>query len=99
MTTAPPRRRLPGELARLREADLPVRGGQVTAYVHDTGREAVHDLAGLDDAGFAGLPASAGVDLAGGGEPETAAVNTILDGPPPAAREALPIRFLPARCA
>ncbi|TMR03436.1 aspartate aminotransferase family protein [Actinomadura soli] len=33
------------ELARLRDADLPVRGGQVTAYVYDTGREAVHDLA------------------------------------------------------
>lgn len=33
------------ELARLREADLPVRGGQVTAYVYDTGRDAVHDLA------------------------------------------------------
>src|SRR5690606_30215365 len=33
------------ELARLREADLPVRGGKVTAYVYDTGREHVHDLA------------------------------------------------------
>ncbi|WP_443613665.1 hypothetical protein [Actinomadura madurae] len=33
------------ELARLRDADLPVRGGQVTAYVYDTGRDAVHDLA------------------------------------------------------
>ncbi|WP_067453308.1 pyridoxal phosphate-dependent decarboxylase family protein [Actinomadura macra] len=33
------------ELARLRNADLPVRGGQVTAYVYDTGRDAVHDLA------------------------------------------------------
>ncbi|TDD80293.1 pyridoxal phosphate-dependent decarboxylase family protein [Actinomadura rubrisoli] len=33
------------ELARLRDADLPVRGGKVTAYVYDTGRDAVHDLA------------------------------------------------------
>ncbi|WP_051467775.1 pyridoxal phosphate-dependent decarboxylase family protein [Actinomadura oligospora] len=33
------------ELARLREGDLPVRGGKVTAYVYDTGRDAVHDLA------------------------------------------------------
>ncbi|MGK5557841.1 pyridoxal phosphate-dependent decarboxylase family protein [Actinomadura kijaniata] len=33
------------DLARLREADLPVRGGRVTAYVYDTGRAAVHDLA------------------------------------------------------
>ncbi|MEV5571775.1 aspartate aminotransferase family protein [Spirillospora sp. NPDC052269] len=33
------------ELARLREGDLPVRGGRVTAYVYDTGRDAVHDLA------------------------------------------------------
>ncbi|MFV2178171.1 pyridoxal phosphate-dependent decarboxylase family protein [Actinomadura sp. LOL_016] len=32
-------------LAALREADLPVRGGKVTAYVYDTGRDAVHDLA------------------------------------------------------
>src|ERR1700761_1861866 len=33
------------ELARLKEADLPVRGGQVTAYVYDTGRADVHDVA------------------------------------------------------
>ncbi|MFC5744144.1 pyridoxal phosphate-dependent decarboxylase family protein [Actinomadura rugatobispora] len=32
-------------LARLKAGDLPVRGGQVTAYVYDTGRAAVHDLA------------------------------------------------------
>ncbi|MBE1531246.1 pyridoxal phosphate-dependent decarboxylase family protein [Actinomadura algeriensis] len=32
-------------LAALRAADLPVRGGKVTAYVYDTGRDAVHDLA------------------------------------------------------
>ncbi|RSN48695.1 pyridoxal phosphate-dependent decarboxylase family protein [Actinomadura sp. WAC 06369] len=32
-------------LAALRGADLPVRGGKVTAYVYDTGRDAVHDLA------------------------------------------------------
>src|SRR5690606_5747234 len=33
------------DLARLRGADLPVRGGRVTAYVYDTGRAAVHDVA------------------------------------------------------
>lgn len=38
------------------------------------------DLDSLDDAGFAGLLASVGVDLTGG-EPEMAVVNTILDGP------------------
>ncbi|MBO2451844.1 aspartate aminotransferase family protein [Actinomadura barringtoniae] len=34
-----------GELARLREDDLPVRGGNVTAYVYDTGRPEVHEAA------------------------------------------------------
>ncbi|MFG2006116.1 pyridoxal phosphate-dependent decarboxylase family protein [Spirillospora sp. NPDC048911] len=34
-----------GELARLRDGDLPVRGGNVTAYVYDTGRAEVHDAA------------------------------------------------------
>ncbi|MFI0367423.1 pyridoxal phosphate-dependent decarboxylase family protein [Actinomadura sp. 1N219] len=43
--TGRPAAELLAELARLRAADLPVRGGQVTAYVYDTGREAVHDLA------------------------------------------------------
>ena len=33
------------ELARLKEADLPVHGGKVTAYVYDTGREDVRDAA------------------------------------------------------
>ncbi|NUO99329.1 MAG: aspartate aminotransferase family protein [Nonomuraea sp.] len=33
------------ELARLKEHDLPVRGGQVTAYVYDTGRPEVHEAA------------------------------------------------------
>jgi sphinganine-1-phosphate aldolase len=33
------------ELTRLKEHDLPVRGGQVTAYVYDTGRAEVHDAA------------------------------------------------------
>src|SRR5687768_1269943 len=33
------------ELARLKTADLPVRGGQVTAYVYDTGRAEIHELA------------------------------------------------------
>ncbi|WUI04624.1 hypothetical protein OHR68_02960 [Spirillospora sp. NBC_00431] len=54
------------------------------------------DLDTLDDAGFAGLLASVGVDLSGGGEPEMATVNTILDALPPATREALLIRFLSA---
>ncbi|MEU8797400.1 aspartate aminotransferase family protein [Spirillospora sp. NPDC048819] len=58
------------------------------------------DLDSLDDAGFAGLLASVGVDLAGGGtqmaQPEMAVVNAILDALPPATREALLIRFLSA---
>ncbi|GAA4067099.1 pyridoxal phosphate-dependent decarboxylase family protein [Nonomuraea soli] len=33
------------EIARLKEADLPVRGGKVTAYVYDTGRPEVHEAA------------------------------------------------------
>ncbi|MFI7450386.1 pyridoxal phosphate-dependent decarboxylase family protein [Nonomuraea sp. NPDC049714] len=33
------------ELARLKEHDLPVRGGQVTSYVYDTGRPEVHEAA------------------------------------------------------
>ncbi|MEO3856065.1 aspartate aminotransferase family protein [Acrocarpospora sp. B8E8] len=33
------------ELTRLKAADLPVRGGKVTAYVYDTGRAEVHDAA------------------------------------------------------
>ncbi|MET7327265.1 aspartate aminotransferase family protein [Nonomuraea sp. NPDC005650] len=33
------------EVARLRSRDLPVRGGQVTAYVYDTGRAEVHEAA------------------------------------------------------
>ncbi|MFB4313190.1 pyridoxal phosphate-dependent decarboxylase family protein [Actinomadura sp. 21ATH] len=53
--TGPPRSPLPehgrpadeilAELERLTAADLPVRGGQVTAYVYDTGRAEIHDLA------------------------------------------------------
>ncbi len=54
------------------------------------------DLDSLDDAGFAGLLASVGVDLAGGGDPEMAVVNAILDALPPETREALLIRFLSA---
>ncbi|WP_443613664.1 hypothetical protein [Actinomadura madurae] len=54
------------------------------------------DLDGVDDAGFAALLASAGVDLDGGGDPEMAVVNTILDALPPATREALLVRFLSA---
>ncbi|MFI6599639.1 pyridoxal phosphate-dependent decarboxylase family protein [Nonomuraea sp. NPDC050536] len=33
------------EVTRLKEHDLPVRGGKVTAYVYDTGRAAVHEAA------------------------------------------------------
>ncbi|WP_327107603.1 pyridoxal phosphate-dependent decarboxylase family protein [Nonomuraea glycinis] len=33
------------ELARFKEHDLPVRGGQVTSYVYDTGRPEVHEAA------------------------------------------------------
>ncbi|KAB2346876.1 pyridoxal phosphate-dependent decarboxylase family protein [Actinomadura rudentiformis] len=52
------------------------------------------DLDAIDDAGFAGLLASVGVDLGGAGDPEMAVVNTILDALPPATREALLVRFL-----
>lgn len=52
------------------------------------------DLDAIDDAGFAGLLASVGVDLGGAGDPEMAVVNAILDALPPAAREALLVRFL-----
>ncbi|MGI5164796.1 pyridoxal phosphate-dependent decarboxylase family protein [Spirillospora sp. CA-253888] len=54
------------------------------------------DLESLDDAGFAGLLSAVGVDLNGGGEPEMAMVNAVLDALPPATREALLIRFLSA---
>jgi sphinganine-1-phosphate aldolase len=53
------------------------------------------DLDGLDDAGFTGLLAAVGVDLDGAG-PEMAVVNTVLNGLPPATREALLVRFLSA---
>ncbi|MEV4398630.1 aspartate aminotransferase family protein [Nonomuraea sp. NPDC049607] len=33
------------EVARMKQHDLPVRGGQVTAYVYDTGRAEVHEAA------------------------------------------------------
>ncbi|MFI7690216.1 pyridoxal phosphate-dependent decarboxylase family protein [Nonomuraea sp. NPDC049655] len=33
------------EMARMKQHDLPVRGGQVTAYVYDTGRPEVHEAA------------------------------------------------------
>ncbi len=33
------------EITRMRSADLPVRGGKVTAYVYDTGRPEVHEAA------------------------------------------------------
>ncbi|TDD22554.1 aspartate aminotransferase family protein [Actinomadura sp. KC06] len=54
------------------------------------------DLDSLDDADFAALLASVGVDLSGGGDPEMSTVNTVLNALPPATREALLIRFLSA---
>ncbi|NUW43793.1 pyridoxal phosphate-dependent decarboxylase family protein [Nonomuraea rhodomycinica] len=53
------------------------------------------DLAALDDATFAELAASVGVDLRPGrGQPEMAVVNTVLDALPAAQREAVLVRFL-----
>ncbi|GII85027.1 aspartate aminotransferase family protein [Sphaerisporangium siamense] len=52
------------------------------------------DLDALDDAAFAELAASVGVDLAGPGGPDMAVVNTVLDALPAANREAILIRFL-----
>ncbi|MCF6471084.1 aspartate aminotransferase family protein [Nonomuraea sp. MG754425] len=53
------------------------------------------DLAALDDAAFAELAASVGVDLRpGAGQPEMAVVNTVLDALPAPVREAVLVRFL-----
>ncbi|MEU7893902.1 aminotransferase class V-fold PLP-dependent enzyme [Nonomuraea sp. NPDC049152] len=52
------------------------------------------DLSTLDDAEFGALAASVGVDLAGGGQPEMAVVNTILDALPAPKREEILVRFL-----
>ncbi|GAA3544768.1 aminotransferase class V-fold PLP-dependent enzyme [Nonomuraea rosea] len=53
------------------------------------------DLDALDDAAFADLAASVGVDLRpGAGQPEMAVVNTVLDALPAAGREAVLVRFL-----
>ncbi|TMR21689.1 aspartate aminotransferase family protein [Nonomuraea turkmeniaca] len=53
------------------------------------------DLEALDDATFAELAASVGVDLRpGSGQPEMAMVNAVLDALPPAGREAVLVRFL-----
>jgi glutamate/tyrosine decarboxylase-like PLP-dependent enzyme len=53
------------------------------------------DLDALDDAAFADLAASVGVDLRpGAGQPEMAVVNTVLDALPAASREVLLVRFL-----
>jgi sphinganine-1-phosphate aldolase len=54
------------------------------------------DLDTVDDAGFVGLLASVGVSLDGGGQPDMAVVNTVLDTLPPRTREALLVRFLSA---
>ncbi|MCP2328084.1 glutamate/tyrosine decarboxylase-like PLP-dependent enzyme [Hamadaea flava] len=53
------------------------------------------DFAALDDATFASLLPAVGVSFAEG-TPRMAAVNGVLDGLPPAAREALLTRFLSA---
>ncbi|SEG98218.1 Glutamate or tyrosine decarboxylase [Nonomuraea solani] len=53
------------------------------------------DLEAIDDATFAELSASVGVDLRpGAGQPEMAVVNAVLDALPAAAREAVLVRFL-----
>jgi hypothetical protein len=53
------------------------------------------DLDALDDATFADLAASVGVDLRpGAGQPEMAVVNAVLDALPAASREAVLVRFL-----
>jgi len=53
------------------------------------------DLEAIDDATFAELSASVGVDLRpGSGQPEMAMVNAVLDALPPASREAVLVRFL-----
>ncbi|MEV0827105.1 pyridoxal phosphate-dependent decarboxylase family protein [Nonomuraea rubra] len=53
------------------------------------------DLEAIDDATFAELSASVGVDLRpGAGQPEMATVNTVLDSLPAPAREAVLVRFL-----
>ncbi|MEO3886508.1 aspartate aminotransferase family protein [Nonomuraea sp. B5E05] len=53
------------------------------------------DLDALDDAEFAELAASVGVDLRpGAGQPEMATVNAVLDALPAPAREAVLVRFL-----
>jgi len=43
--TGRPATELLAEMAGLRVGDLPVRGGNVTAYIYDTGRPEVHDVA------------------------------------------------------
>ncbi|MEV5499141.1 aspartate aminotransferase family protein [Nonomuraea fuscirosea] len=53
------------------------------------------DLDTIDDASFAELSASVGVDLRpGAGQPEMAMVNAVLDALPPASREDVLVRFL-----
>ncbi|GIH29783.1 aspartate aminotransferase family protein [Acrocarpospora phusangensis] len=52
------------------------------------------DLDSLDDATFADLAASVGINLQDSAQPEMAAVNSILDALPAPTREAILIRFL-----
>ncbi|MFB9526735.1 pyridoxal phosphate-dependent decarboxylase family protein [Nonomuraea roseola] len=52
------------------------------------------ELDSLDDTAFASLASSVGVDLTGGGQPEMAVVNTILDALPAPKREEILVRFL-----
>ncbi|GGK93622.1 aspartate aminotransferase family protein [Sphaerisporangium melleum] len=52
------------------------------------------DLDSIDDATFAELAASVGVDLRAEGQPRMAVVNAVLDALPARTREAILIRFL-----
>lgn len=52
------------------------------------------DLDALDDAAFAELAASVGVDFGGSGRPEMAVVNAVLDALPGSKREEILTRFL-----
>ncbi|KAB8187037.1 pyridoxal phosphate-dependent decarboxylase family protein [Microbispora catharanthi] len=52
------------------------------------------DLDALDDATFAELAASVGIDLTATGQPGMAVVNAVLDALPAATREAILVRFL-----
>lgn len=52
------------------------------------------DLDGLDDATFAELAASVGIDLSSRDQPDMAVVNAVLDALPAEVRESILVRFL-----